>query len=54
MRCIREDLPGVDPDPIGLSVVGNQLTRKATRRTDLAKGERMIVREQPSATSPAP
>jgi len=45
---IHVDLPGVDPDSIDLSVVRNQLTLKATRRTDLAEGERLVVRERPS------
>lgn len=45
---VHVDLPGVDPDSIDLSVVRNQLTLKATRRTDLAEGERLVVRERPS------
>lgn len=42
------DLPGVDPDTIDLSVVRNQLTLKATRRSALAEGERLLVRERPA------
>jgi len=45
---ISFDLPGVDPDTIDLSVVRNQLTLKATRRSDLREGERMVVRERPA------
>jgi HSP20 family protein len=42
------DLPGVDPDSVELTVERNQLTLKATRRTELADGERLVVRERPA------
>jgi HSP20 family protein len=42
------DLPGIDPDTVDLTVERNQLTLKATRRSELAEGERLVVRERPA------
>ncbi|MPY94270.1 MAG: Hsp20 family protein [Acidimicrobiia bacterium] len=42
------DLPGVDPGTVDLTVERNRLTLQATRRSDLAEGESLVVRERPS------
>ena len=42
------DLPGVDPSTVDLTVERNRLTLQATRRSALAEGETLVVRERPS------
>jgi HSP20 family protein len=42
------DLPGVDPSTVDLTVERNRLTLHATRRSELADGETLVVRERPS------
>lgn len=45
---ISFDLPGVDPDAVDLTVERNQLSLKVTRRSELAEGESLVIRERPS------
>lgn len=42
------DLPGVEPEAVDLTVERNQLSLKVTRRSELAEGESLVVRERPS------
>lgn len=42
------DLPGVEPEAVDLTVERNQLSLKVTRRSELAEGESLVIRERPS------